>query len=125
MKMLRNEKENLRKQETKKIRERKDAAIAELTQKIKVKYEEIRNYYSEITNTNLEMINELKKELHSNKLDDGKQQRAMQEQQDANDAVVKPLQEASVELEKLKEKKKVHDKIDGQLKVCQKDISTY
>jgi hypothetical protein len=72
MKMLRNEKENLRKQETKKIRERKDAAIAELTQKIKVKYEEIRNYYSEITNTNLEMINELKKELHSNKLDDGK-----------------------------------------------------
>jgi len=40
--------------------------------KIKVKYEEIRNYYSEITNTNLEMINELKKELHSNKLDDGK-----------------------------------------------------
>lgn len=73
MKMLRNEKENLRKQETKKIRERKDAAIAELTQKIKVKYEEIRNYYSEITNTNLEMINELKKELHSNKLDDGKQ----------------------------------------------------
>lgn len=70
--MLRNEKENLRKQETKKIRERKDAAIAELTQKIKVKYEEIRNYYSEITNTNLEMINELKKELHSNKLDDGK-----------------------------------------------------
>jgi len=72
MKMLRNEKENLRKQETKKIRERKDAAIAELTQKIKVEYEEIRNYYSEITNTNLEMINELKKELHSNKLDDGK-----------------------------------------------------
>jgi len=72
MKMLRNEKENLRKQETKKNRESKDAAIAELTQKIKVKYEEIRNYYSEITNTNLEMINELKKELHSNKLDDGK-----------------------------------------------------
>jgi len=79
MKMLRNEKENLRKQETKKIRERKDAAIAELTQKIKVKYEEIRNYYSEITNTNLEMISELKKELNTNKLDDGKQQRAMQE----------------------------------------------
>jgi len=77
--MLRNEKENLRKQETKKIRERKDAAIAELTQKIKVKYEEIRNYYSEITNTNLEMISELKKELNTNKLDDGKQQRAMQE----------------------------------------------
>jgi len=71
--MLRNEKENLRKQETKKIRERKDAAIAELTQKIKVKYEEIRNYYSEITNTNLEMISELKKELNTNKLDDGKQ----------------------------------------------------
>jgi len=37
------------------------------------------------------MISELKKELNTNKLDDGKQQRAMQEQQDANDAVVKPL----------------------------------
>jgi len=79
MKALRTEKENLRKAETKKIRERKDYAIAELTQKIKIKYEEIKNYYSEITNTNLEMINELKKELHSNKIDDSKQQRAMQE----------------------------------------------
>ena len=95
MKALRTEKENIRKNETKKIRERKDQAIAELTQKIKVKYEDIKNYYSEITNTNLEMINELKKELHSNKIDDSKQQRAMQEQQDANNAVVQPLQEAS------------------------------
>lgn len=69
MKMLRNEKENLRKLETKKIRERKDAAIAELTQKVSQKYDEIKNYYQEITNTNLEMISELKKELHREKVD--------------------------------------------------------
>lgn len=70
MKMLRNEKENERKLETKKIRERKDAAIAELTQKVAQKYDEIRIYYQEITNTNLEMIQELKKELQREKIDD-------------------------------------------------------
>lgn len=80
MKMLRNEKENLRKQETKKIRDRKDAAIAELTQKVAQKYEDIKNYYQEITSTNLEMISELKKELHKEKCDDAVQQRAMQEE---------------------------------------------
>ena len=77
MKMLRNEKENLRKEETKKIRERKDAAIAELTQKVSHKYDEIKTYYQEITNTNLEMINELKKELLREKIDDAAQMRAM------------------------------------------------
>jgi ribulose 1,5-bisphosphate carboxylase large subunit-like protein len=70
MKMLRNEKENLRQQETRKIRDRKDAAIAELIQKVAQKYDEIKNYYQEITNTNLEMISELKKELHKEKVDD-------------------------------------------------------
>ena len=101
MKMLRNEKENLRKLETKKIRDRKDAAIAELTQKVAQKYEEIRNYYQEITNTNLEMISELKKELAKERQDDNVQQRAMQEEQDANDAVVKPLNEANEQVAKL------------------------
>lgn len=41
------------------------------------------------------MINELKKELHKEKIDDATQQRAMQEEQDSNDAVVKPLNEAN------------------------------
>jgi hypothetical protein len=98
MKMLRIEKEKHRKDETKKIRERKDAAIAELTQKVSQKYDDIKFYYQEITNTNLEMISGLKKELHREKVDNDAQHRAMQEEQDQNDAVVKPLQEASDEV---------------------------
>ena len=98
MKMLRIEKEKHRKDETKKIRERKDAAIAELTQKVSQKYDDIKYYYQEITNTNLEMISVLKKELHREKVDNDAQHRAMQEEQDQNDAVVKPLQEASDEV---------------------------
>ena len=45
--------------------------------------------------SNLEMINELKKELLREKIDDAAQMRAMQDEQDQNDAVVKPLHEAS------------------------------
>ena len=48
-----------------------------MTQKVAQKYDEIKNYYQEITNTNLEMISELKKELHKEKVDDAIQQRGV------------------------------------------------
>ena len=53
---LRQEMENKRKSEIKKIQEKKDAAISELTKKHTDKYTAIKAYYNEITNTNLDII---------------------------------------------------------------------
>ena len=53
---LRTEKENRRRAEIKKIEEKKNAAIKELTDKHEKKYNEIKNYYTEITNTNIDIV---------------------------------------------------------------------
>jgi len=69
---LRTEKENKRRAEIKKIEEKKNAAIKELTDKHEKKYNEIKNYYTEITNTNIDIIKQLKDDLNSNKKEEAK-----------------------------------------------------
>ena len=49
----------------------------------------------------------------------------MQEEQDSNDAVVKPLNEANEEVEKLKKQKVRHDNIMNQLTTTQQGIAEF
>ena len=51
--------ENKRRQKIQMIQEKKDEAIKELTLKHAKKYAEIKNYYNEITNTNMDIIKQL------------------------------------------------------------------
>jgi hypothetical protein len=60
---LRKEMEKRRDQEIQKIEAKKNARIKELTQTHDKKYKDIKNYYQEITNTNLDIIKQLKEEL--------------------------------------------------------------
>ena len=69
---LRTEKENRRRAEIKKIEEKKNAAIKELTDKHEKKYNEIKNYYTEITNTNIDIIKQLKDDLNRDKKEEAK-----------------------------------------------------
>jgi hypothetical protein len=69
---LRTEKENKRRAEIKKIEEKKNAAIKELTDKHEKKYNEIKNYYTEITNTNIDIIKQLKDDLNRDKKEEAK-----------------------------------------------------
>jgi len=69
---LRTEKENRRRAEIKKIEEKKNAAIKELTDKHEKKYNEIKNYYTEITNTNIDIIKQLKDDLNRDKKEESK-----------------------------------------------------
>lgn len=59
MKMLRQEKVTERRAAIKKIQDKKDAAIEDLIQKHEQKYEQIKTYYTDITNTNLDVIRTL------------------------------------------------------------------
>jgi len=72
---LRQEMENKRKNEIKMIQEKKDQAIKELTAKHDQKYVDIKNYYTEITNTNLDIIKQLKDELIDARKDNGEKQK--------------------------------------------------
>ena len=62
--------ETKRKDEIKMIEGKKNLAIKELTGKHKSKYDAIKNYYSEITNTNLDIIKQLKDDLGEKKRED-------------------------------------------------------
>mmetsp|Transcript_8675 Transcript_8675/g.14714 ORF Transcript_8675/g.14714 Transcript_8675/m.14714 type:complete len:82 (-) Transcript_8675:613-858(-) len=72
---LRQQMENKRKEEIKKIQEKKDAAIAELTLKHRDKYTAIKAYYNEITNTNLDVIKQHKDTLAEAKKEDSEKQK--------------------------------------------------
>ena len=56
MELMRKEMDTIRKSEIKRIQEIKDAAIADLISKHQKKYQDIKAYYQEITNTNLDII---------------------------------------------------------------------
>ena len=70
MLLLREEMERKRKGLILQIENKKNAAIKELTQKHAKKYSDIKNYYQEITNTNLDIIKQLKDELTDAKKED-------------------------------------------------------
>ena len=56
---LRTEMENKRKNLIKQIQDKKDLAISDLTAKHDNKYRDIKNYYTIITNQNLDIIKQL------------------------------------------------------------------
>jgi len=63
MLLLRQDKEKKRKLEIERIENKKNKAIRDLTNKHEKKYSDIRDYYSEITNTNMDIIRQLKEDL--------------------------------------------------------------
>ncbi|CDW78359.1 growth-arrest-specific protein 8 [Stylonychia lemnae] len=119
MLLLREEMERKRKAMIQQIENKKNQAIKDLTQKHAKKYNDIKNYYQEITNTNLDIIKQLKDELTDAKKEDTSKQKQKMDQEEANKQVVEPLQKASEEVKKLSEKKKKHDTIMDKLKECQ------
>jgi hypothetical protein len=56
MLLLRQDKERRRKAEIERIESKKNEAIRALTKKHEQKYSDIKEYYSEITNTNMDII---------------------------------------------------------------------
>jgi len=63
MNNLRIKMDKTRKDEIKKIEDMKNTKIKELTEKHDRKYNDIKDYYFEITNTNLDIIRFLKEDL--------------------------------------------------------------
>ena len=94
MLLLRKEMEEKRKALITQIENKKNQAIKDLTTHHAKKYNEIKSYYVEIINTNLDIIKQLKDELTSAKRDDNNKLNMLQEEENKNRKVVKPLREA-------------------------------
>lgn len=120
--LLRADKERKRKQEIERIEKKKNDAIRALTEKHTRKYNEIKAYYSEITNTNMDIIKQLKDDLIDANQQYSKTQREKMRQEELNLKIQEPFQQAQKAVAELLKKKEVHQVIKGQLNDCQKKI---
>lgn len=118
MYLLRQDMEKRRKQEIQRIESKKNDAIRALTQKHEKKYSDIKEYYSEITSTNLDIIRQLKDDLAEAKAQDAKTQREKMHQEELNARVQKPLDEANKAVKELKLVQLKHNDVKGHLQDC-------
>ena len=122
MLLLREEMDKRRKDEILRIEVKKNIAIKELTGKHEQKYKDIKAYYSEITNTNLDIIKQLKDELSDARKEDTLMQKKKLDMEEANKQIVDPLFKASEEVKELNKQKAKHDKIMEHLGETQDSI---
>lgn len=115
MQNLRKEMVDKRKARIKQIQDKKDKDIEELTKKHEKKYNDIKNYYTEITNLNLDIIKQLQEALNDARKEDIDKNKQKMDQTEQNAKVVQPLHQANADVEKLKKKKKKHEEIKNEL----------
>ena len=111
MLLLREDMEKKRKAAIQMIELKKNQAIKELTAKHEQKYKDIKTYYQEITNTNLDIIKQLKDELSDARKEDTMMQKKKLDQEEANKQIVEPLTKASEEVKVLTKQRIKHDGI--------------
>lgn len=70
MLLLRQEMDARRKKEIERIEDKKNKAIEDLVKMIEKKYNDIKTYYQDITNTNLDVIQTLKTDLQETRRED-------------------------------------------------------
>ena len=122
---LRAEMEKKRKDQIKQIQDKKDQAIADLTAKHDKKYHDIKNYYTIITNQNLDIIKQLQEELEDAKKENSEKQKQKMDQTEANSKVVEPLHQCNQEVESLNKRQITHNKIMSDLNETQEQIAIY
>lgn len=115
MLLLRKEMEDKRKRRIMKIEAKKNKAIKDLIDRHDRKYLKIKNYYQEITNTNLDVIKQLKEELQEVRKDDQQKYKDYIEQRNRNNHFKIPLNAITEEVKRLEEKKKKFTKMKTEL----------
>ena len=90
------------------IEERKARHVAALMKSHDAAFQEIKNYYNEITHSNLDLIHSLKDELHELKRKEATDDRLMFDIAQENKRMTEPLKRALADVEKLTEEREVY-----------------
>eukprot|EP01064_Diplonema_japonicum_P038005 TRINITY_DN9079_c0_g1_i1.p1 TRINITY_DN9079_c0_g1~~TRINITY_DN9079_c0_g1_i1.p1 ORF type:complete len:493 (+),score=144.08 TRINITY_DN9079_c0_g1_i1:80-1480(+) len=102
LELLRAELELRRRAETHEIEERKNEHIKELVQKHEAAFQEIKEYYNDITSNNLDLIKSLKEEVSNMKKNENYNIKLMYEIAQENKKLKEPLYKAEREVESLR-----------------------
>lgn len=105
MKTMRTRLESQRTAEIRSIEERKARHVAALMKSHDAAFQEIKNYYNEITHSNLDLIHSLKEELHGMKRKEATDEKLMFDIAQENKRMKDPLKTALSEVERLTEER--------------------
>lgn len=109
-KAVRREFQERRKMDVKRIEAKKDAHIRKLMAKHKQAFDDIKNYYRDITHNNLDLIKQLKDEVNTMRKADQQKEKEVNEISKVNEKISQPLQEHLTLVEKLKDDLKTYER---------------
>ena len=104
MTRLRETMEAKRKAEIIKIQDKKNKTIGDLKEKHDRKYQEIHDYYNDITRLNMDMITTLRADFKAEKNNEARANREKMIESAANDEIVKPLDKVRKDIIRLQER---------------------
>ncbi|KAM3131174.1 hypothetical protein pb186bvf_016754 [Paramecium bursaria] len=111
MDKLRNEMEEARQAQIKNLQQKKDDRIQNLTKEHSKKYTEIKNYYSDITATNLDMIKSLKTEIQDHQKKEETDKKYLQQIEKEYKELSEPLKNIKDEIKNLLKEKEEQEKV--------------
>ena len=124
IKSLREEMESRRKHDIAIIERRKEAHIEELRQMHSKAFGEIRDFFGEITSSNLETIKTHKEEMYSRKKTEAQNEKAMFEIAQQNKRMTEPLQKANDKKKALIKELQDYERDRGLLQTSKKELRT-
>ena len=124
MQKLRTEMEDARAQLIKNLEEKKDQRISQLTKEHQKKYQEIKNYYSDITATNLDLIKQLKNEINEHQKKEDADRKLLQQIEREQKDLAEPLKQLIEEIKQLQKQLEEQKKIIEQKENLKKKIET-
>jgi hypothetical protein len=99
MRKLRAEMEDARMNIINKLESKKDAKIQQIVREHNKKYTDIKNYYSDITASNLELIKQLKGEINTHQENEERDKKLLQQIEREQHQLKNPLERLKKEIE--------------------------
>ena len=106
------------------MEEKKDQRISQLTKEHQKKYQEIKNYYSDITATNLDLIKQLKNEINEHQKKEDADRKLLQQIEREQKDLAEPLKQLIEEIKQLQKQLEEQKKIIEQKENLKKKIET-
>lgn len=99
MKKLRNEMEEARANIISRLETKKDQKIQQIVREHTKKYTDIKNYYSDITATNLDLIKQLKNEINEHQKNEERDKKLLQSIEREQQSLKNPLDQLKAEIQ--------------------------
>jgi len=122
MSMVRDELEAKAKADYERIQEQKNRHISELMRSNEKAFGEIKNYYTDITHNNLDLIKSLKDEVADMKKQEGDSEKLMYEISQENRKLSEPLKEATQDVDRLHKEKEEYMQSKEELRATKADL---